>query len=41
MNLPVWYRIPEGNIEVELRIGTQRQNNKEPRKKKKMMITGM
>jgi len=24
MNLPVWYRMTEGNIEVDARVGTRR-----------------
>jgi len=40
-NLPVWYRMKEGNMEVDARIGTRRQNIKGPRIKMMMMIKGM
>ena len=40
-NLPVWCRIIEGNRKVELRIGTRKENIKEPRRKKKRMINGI
>jgi hypothetical protein len=41
MNLPVEYRMTEGNIEVDARMGTHRENINGPKKQKKMMIEGM
>jgi hypothetical protein len=40
-SLPIWYGMTEGNIEVDVRIGTLRWNIKGPKKKKKRMMEGM